>query len=57
MSGMSVVEQPERPHLRSFTVDDDRLAEARPQLTPEEFALEDVTDEEWAAFHDAIADA
>lgn len=57
MKTMSVVEQPDRPHLRSFTVDDDRLADARPLLSSEEFALTDVTDDEWDAFHAAIADA
>jgi hypothetical protein len=54
---MSVVEQPERRPLRSFTVDDDRLADALPLLSVDEFALDDVTDEEWDAFHAAIADA
>lgn len=54
---MSILEQPERPHLRSFTVDDVQLAEALPLLSPEEFALDDVSDEEWNAFHAAIADA
>ena len=34
---MSVVEQPDRPRLRSFTADDDRLADARPLLSSEEF--------------------
>ena len=54
---MSVVEQPDGGHLRSFTVDDDRLNSALPILSAEEFALEDVTDEEWDSFHAAIADA
>ncbi|HUR17622.1 MAG TPA: hypothetical protein VMZ51_01640 [Acidimicrobiales bacterium] len=54
---MSDVEQPDRPHLRSSTVDDDRLADARPLLSSEEFALTDVTDDEWDAFHAAIANA
>jgi len=54
---MSVVEQPEPPPLRSFTVDDDRLADALPLLSPDEFALDDITDEEWDAFHAAIAEA
>ena len=57
LKAMSVVEQPDPPHLRSFTVDDDRLADARPLLSSEEFALTDVTDDEWDAFHAAIADA
>ena len=54
---MSIAEQPERPPLRSFTVDDDRLAGALPLLSPDEFVLDEVTDEEWDAFHAAIADA
>ncbi len=52
-----MVEQPEEPHLRLFTVDDERLWESRPRLLAEEFALEDVTDEEWDAFYSALADA
>jgi hypothetical protein len=54
---MSRVEQPEEPHLRLFTVEDERLWESRPHLTADEFALEDVTDEEWEAFYAALADA
>ncbi len=54
---MSLVEQPDRRPLRSFTVDDDRLAGALPTLSPDEFALDDVTDDEWEAFHAAIANA
>jgi len=54
---VAIVEQPEPPGLRSFTVDDDRLAAALPLLSAEQFALEDVTDEEWEAFHAAIAEA
>jgi hypothetical protein len=53
---MSVVDGPEPERLRSFTVDEDRLARAMPLLSPEEFALNDVTDEEWDAFHAAIAE-
>ena len=53
---MPVGDQPERPQLRSFTVDDECLAQARPRLSADEFALADVTDEEWIAFHVAIAD-
>jgi hypothetical protein len=54
---MSVVEHPEEPKLRLFTVDDPRLWDARPHLTPEQFALEGVSDDEWDAFHAAVADA
>ena len=55
--GVSVVEQPDESHLRIYTVDDDRLWEARPQLRADEFALEDVSDDEWDAFYSALADA
>ncbi|MGH9223825.1 MAG: hypothetical protein ACRD2W_08590 [Acidimicrobiales bacterium] len=54
---MSVVEQPEEPHLRLYAVDDERLWESRPRLRAQEFALEDVTNEEWEAFYSALADA
>lgn len=43
--------------LRLFTVDDPRLWESRPQLSPEEFAVEGLSDEEWEAFHATIAQA
>jgi hypothetical protein len=51
-----VVEQPDEPHLRLYTVDDDRLWDARPRLQSEEFALEEVTDDEWDAFYGALAE-
>jgi hypothetical protein len=54
---VSVVEQPEEPHLRQYAVHDERLWDSRQQLRAEEFALEDVTDEEWDAFSSALADA
>ena len=54
---MSVVQQPEEPHLCLYTVDDERLWDSRPRLRTEEFALEDVTDEEWDLFYSALADA
>ena len=52
-----MVEQPEGPHLRLFTVEDERLWESRPRLRADELALEDVTDEEWDAFYAALAEA
>lgn len=52
---MSVLERPDdAPHLRSFTVDDPRLWDARPQLSFEELKLEGLTDEEWDAFYAAL---
>lgn len=53
---MSVVEQPEEPHLRLYAVDDERLWDSQPRLGAEEFALEDVTDDEWDAFYSALAE-
>jgi hypothetical protein len=50
------VEQPDEPHLRLYTVDDARLCDSRPRLRADEFALEDVADEEWDAFYAALAD-
>lgn len=55
--GVSVVEQPDEPHLRLYAVADERLWESRPRLRAQEFALQDVTDEEWEAFYAALADA
>lgn len=53
---VSLVEPPEEPHLRLYTVDDERLWAPPPRLRAEEFALRDVTDEEWEAFYSALAD-
>ncbi|HVX20444.1 MAG TPA: hypothetical protein VHB02_03780 [Acidimicrobiales bacterium] len=46
----------ERPRLRLRTVDDPRLWEIRPQLSPEEFAIQGLSDEEWDAFYAALAE-
>lgn len=55
---MSSAERPEDGScLRSFTVDDPRLWDSRPQLSREEFVLDGLTDEEWDAFHKIIAEA
>jgi hypothetical protein len=53
---VSVVEQPEEPHLRLFTVDDDGLWESRPHLDPDEFTLGEVTDGEWDSFYAVLAE-
>ena len=53
---MSVVEQPDEPHLRLYTADDERLWESRPRLRAEEFALDDISDEELDAFYAALAE-
>jgi hypothetical protein len=55
---MSTIEQPnEDHHLNLFTVDDPRLWEFRSRLTPEEFTIDGLTDEEWETFHAIIAEA
>lgn len=57
LGAVSLVEQPEEPHLRLFTADDEHLWDSRPRLSAEEFAFEDVTDEEWDAFYACLAEA
>jgi hypothetical protein len=53
---MSVAEHPDEPRLQSFTVDDPRLWEIRPQLSFEELAISDLTDKEKDAFFAALAE-
>jgi hypothetical protein len=58
MGSVSTVEQhDEEPRLHLFTVDDPRLWEFRSRLTDAEFAIPELTDKEWDAFHAIIADA
>lgn len=54
---MSVVEQPDEPHLRVFTVDDEELWASRALLAPDEFTLDDVTEGEWDSFYAVLAEA
>jgi hypothetical protein len=54
---VSVIKQPEESHLRLYTANDERLWESRPRLRAEEFALDEVTDEEWDAFYATLAEA
>jgi hypothetical protein len=53
---VSNAEPYEEPRLHLFTMDDPRLWEFRSRLSDEEFAIADVTDEEWEAFHMIIAE-
>lgn len=54
---MSTIEgRNEEPCLHLYTVGDPRLWEFRSQLLDEEFAIPDVSDEEWDAFHAIIAE-
>jgi hypothetical protein len=43
--------------VRLYTADDERLSESRPRLRAEEFALDEITDEELDAFYAALAEA
>jgi len=52
----TIEERNEEPCLHLFTVGDPRLWEFRSQLLDEEFAIPDVSDEEWEAFHAIIAE-
>jgi hypothetical protein len=56
---MSTVEgsDGEQYHLHLFTVNDPQLWEPRHRQSPEEIALEGITDEEWDTFHAIIAEA
>ena len=53
----AVVEQPDEPHLRLYTADDERLWDSRSRLHAEEFALDEISDEELDAFYAALAEA
>ena len=53
----SVERHDEERRLHVFAVDDPRLWEFRSRLDATEFAIPDVSDEEWDAFHAIIAEA
>ena len=55
---MSAAEQhdDEQPRLNLFTVTDPRVWEVRSRLSDEEFAIPDVPDEDWDAFHAIIVE-
>ncbi len=56
--GMSSVEHhDEEGHLHLFAVDDPRLWEFRSRLSDQDFAIPDVSDEDWYSFHAIIAEA
>lgn len=52
---MSVVDEPEQPNLR-FYPPDEAWKRARPLPPRESLVIEGLTDEEWEAFQEAIAD-
>jgi hypothetical protein len=53
----SVEHHDEEGHLHLFAVDDPRLWEFRSRLSDQEFAIADVSDEDWDSFHAIIAEA
>ena len=53
---MSTVEQPEEPSVRVYSPEE-ALKRARPLPPHDRLVIEDVSDEEWAAFQEALADA
>jgi hypothetical protein len=53
----SVEHHDEEDHLHLFAVDDPRLWEFQSRLSDQEFAIPDVSDEDWDSFHAIIADA
>jgi hypothetical protein len=52
---MSTVEQPEEPAVRVYAPAE-ALKSARPLPPRDRLAVEDITDEEWKAFQEALAD-
>jgi hypothetical protein len=55
---MSSVEyHDEEGHLHLFAVDDPRLWEFRSRLSDQDFAIPDLSDEDWDSFHSIIAEA
>lgn len=52
---MSSVEQSEEPVVRTYTPDE-AIKRARPLPPRDRLVIEDVSEEEWAAFQAALAD-
>jgi hypothetical protein len=53
---MSTVEQPEEPVVHVYAPDEARK-NARPLPPRDRLVVEDITDEEWKAFQEALAEA
>jgi len=53
---VSGVEQPEEPVVRTYTPDE-AIRRARPLPPRDRLVIEDVPEEEWAAFQAALAEA
>lgn len=57
MDVSSAEHRDEDGRLHLFAVDDPRLWEFRSRLNDQEFAIPDVSDEDWDSFHAIIAEA
>jgi len=53
---VSTVEQPAEPTVRVYAPDE-ALKRARPLPARDRLVVEDVTDDEWKAFQEALADS
>lgn len=53
---MSIVEQPGEPVVHIYAPDE-ALMQARPLPSHDQLVVEDINDEEWKAFQEALADA
>lgn len=56
LAGVSTVEQPSEPTIR-FYPPDEALSRARSLPAREHLIIEDVPDDEWAAFLEALAES
>lgn len=56
LRGMSTVEQPDEPTVRVYPPDE-AIKRARPLPERDRLQIEDVSDEEWKAFQEALTDA
>lgn len=52
---VSTVEQPDEPAVRFYPAEE-ALDRARPLPSPDELEIEGLTDEEWVAFQEALAE-
>ena len=52
---MSTVEQPEEPAVRFYSAEE-ALERARPLPAAKELEIEGLTEDEWAAFQEALAE-
>jgi hypothetical protein len=56
VEAMSTVEQPEEPTVRVYPPDE-ALRHARPLPPRDRLVVEDISEEEWRAFQEALAEA